>query len=169
MNKDLILIGMPGCGKSTIGKLLAEQLSVGFLDLDQEIERLAGATIPEIFAQEGEEGFRRWETKAFSGAVGRGRVLATGGGIVTREENYPIAKTGMVVFLDRPLACIMEDVRTDTRPLLAEGKERLLRLHKERDGLYRTWADITVTNNESVEKVIAKILKEVKNYENYGA
>ena len=168
MTKDLILIGMPGCGKSTIGKRLAQRLNLPFLDLDAEIEELAGMPIPAIFEQEGEDGFRQWETKAFLQAVGKGRIIATGGGIVTRQENLLIAKQGWVVFLDRPLAAIMNDVRTDTRPLLKEGKDRLIRLHQERDGLYRFWADSTVVNDGKIEDVIERIIKEVNGYETYG-
>ncbi|MBR5152011.1 MAG: shikimate kinase [Clostridia bacterium] len=168
MKKDVILIGMPGCGKTTLGERLAKELDIPFLDLDQAVEESAGITVSDIFAREGEAGFRGRETEAFSQNVGRGQVIATGGGIVTQEENYPIAKQGLVVFLDRPVTSIMEDIHTETRPLLQEGKDRLLRLHKERVSLYRKWADIIVCNQGNMEDVLKTIINEVKTYENYG-
>ena len=168
MKKDWILIGMPGCGKSTLGKSLAKRIGCEFLDLDTVIEEAAGKTIPQIFQEEGENGFRRRETQAFRKAVGFGRVIATGGGIVTQAENTPIAKGGVVVFVDRPLADIMGDVQTDTRPLLSDGKERLKRLYEERYPLYQDWADLHVINDTTYEETLEKIIKEVKEYENHG-
>lgn len=168
MEKDLILIGMPGCGKSTLGKRLAKRLGCAFLDLDIAIEEDAGKTIPQIFEEEGENGFRRRETQAFRKAVGFGRVIATGGGIVTQAENASIAKDGVVVFLDRPLADILGDVKTDARPLLAKGKERLMRLYEERYPLYQNWGDVHVINDTTYEETLQKIIKEVKEYENHG-
>ena len=168
MEKDWILIGMPGCGKSTLGKGLAKRLGCEFLDLDTAIEQETGKTIPQIFEEEGEAGFRRAETQVFQKAVGFGRVLATGGGIVTQKENRSIAKDGVVIFLDRPLADIMGDVKTDTRPLLAQGKERLIRLYEERYPLYQDWADVHIINTGSLTEALDKIIREVKEYENHG-
>ena len=88
MRKPVLLIGMMGCGKSTVGRLLAERMRLPLIDLDEEIARAAGKTIPEIFAQEGEAGFRARETAALERALAReDGVIATGGGIVTRAEN----------------------------------------------------------------------------------
>lgn len=168
MKKDLIFIGMPGCGKSTLGKRLAKKLNLSFLDLDTAIEQAEGRPIPKIFETEGEDGFRQIETKAFQASVGSGRVIATGGGIVTREENRAIAKGGIVIFIDRPLEDIMGDVQTDTRPLLKQGRERLLQLYEERYPLYRKWADIHIKNTGSLEETLTRIINEVKIYENHG-
>ncbi len=168
MRKDLILIGMPGCGKSTIGKKLADRMEMEFLDLDEEIVRLVGKPISEIFETEGEEGFRVWENRVFRQAIGKSRVIATGGGVVTREDNYPIAKEGLVIFIDRPPEKIMEDVDTESRPLLKEGRDRLLRLYGERNTLYRGWADVIVPNIKTIDEVIEMISNEVKNYETNG-
>ncbi|MEE1013146.1 MAG: shikimate kinase [Clostridia bacterium] len=168
MNKDLILIGMPGCGKSTLGRGLADELRLPFLDLDAAIEDAAGRPIPEIFETQGEEGFRRLETETFRASVTSGKVIATGGGIVTREENLPIAKNGLVIFIDRPLEHIMGDVQTETRPLLAEGKQRLQKLYEQRYDLYVAWADIRIANTGTPEETLKTIVKEVQAYENHG-
>ena len=105
MRKPVLLIGMMGCGKSTVGRLLAERMHLPLIDLDEEIARAAGKTIPEIFAQEGEAGFRARETAALERALARGDgVIATGGGIVTRAENIRMMREkGVVVWLCRPL------------------------------------------------------------------
>lgn len=166
--RDLILIGMPGCGKSVIGRRLSIRMNRPLLDLDEEIERQENCTIPEIFNQRGESGFRKSETEAFRRAVCGGRILSAGGGIVTQSENLEIARQGLVIFIDRPLEKIMGDVRTDTRPLLKEGKERLHRLWTERYDLYQSWADIRVVNDGSLKEVVEKIKKEVEAYENHG-
>ncbi len=166
--KELILIGMPGCGKSSLGKILAERLSRPFLDLDAEIEKASGKTINEIFQEVGEAGFRKLETEVFRKTIGFGGVLATGGGIVTMPENKEIAQQGVVAFLDRPLLMILDTITTEERPLLKNGKERLTKLYEERYDKYLEWADIVIPNQGSIEETIEKIMKEVECYEDYG-
>ena len=168
MKKDLILIGMPGSGKSSLGRRLAKKLGLPFLDLDKEIEKMAGKAIPQIFETDGEDAFRLLETKAFASSLGGGRVIATGGGIVTREENREIARQGVVLFIDRPLNQIMSEVKTETRPLLKDGKERLTVLYQERYDKYLAWADLRVVNDGSFIRTLYKIINEVKHYETHG-
>ena len=168
MKKDLILIGMPGCGKSSLGRRLAKKLGMPFLDLDKKIEEMAGKPIPQIFETEGEDAFRLLETKAFASSLDGGRVIATGGGIVTREENRVIAKRGVVLFIDRPLKKIMSNVKTETRPLLKDGKDRLTLLYQERYDKYLDWADLRVVNDGSFIRTLYKIINEVKRYETHG-
>ncbi len=168
MQQTVILIGMPGCGKSVIGRQLAEALQRPFLDLDEEVEANAGKKISEIFATDGEMAFRKIETKCFENVAEFGGVLATGGGIVTRPENRAIARKGIVVFLDRPLEEIMEDIITKERPLLKDGKERLHRLYQERYSQYCDWAEIHIKNQGNIKDVINQIIKEVEVYENHG-
>ena len=145
----VFLIGMMGCGKSTVGKLLSAQLRLPFLDLDDEIVRFEGRSIPEIFAAVGDAGFRLCETAALRRACESGPcVVATGGGVITREENIAIMRSaGTVVWLCRPLEDMIKTVRQDTRPNLAGDKcERMRTLYAAREPLYRRAAHMTFAN-----------------------
>lgn len=152
MRKSLFLTGMMGCGKSTVGKLLAAMLGCPFLDLDREIERREGRSIPALFAEGGDAFFRVCETAALREAcAGAPSVIATGGGIVTREENIALMReSGLVVFLCRPLEDIIATVQQDTRPNLAGDKEERMRtLYAQREALYRRAAHIAFDNRRS--------------------
>jgi len=152
--ENIILIGMPGCGKSTVGKLLAEKLGKTFVDADDEIVTLAGKSIPEIFSQDGEDAFRQWETKALE-ALGKrsGLVIATGGGCVTRARNYPLLhQNGTVFWLQRDL----NRLPTDGRPL--SQKTDLSEMYWIRQPLYEKFADCVVDNNGSLESSLDRIL-----------
>lgn len=152
--ENIVLIGMPGCGKSTIGALLAEKLGRKIVDADTEIVRLAGKSIPEIFAQDGEEVFRDWETKALE-ELGKqsGLVIATGGGFVTKQRNYPLLHQNSRIFwLQRDL----EVLPTDGRPL--SQANRLSDLFAVREPMYRAFADHIVDNNGSGEDTLSAIL-----------
>ena len=150
MRKPLFLVGMMGCGKSTMGRLLAGRLNAPFVDLDEEIVRFEGRSIPEIFADAGDAGFRVLETAALRRVCADSPcVVATGGGIVTREENIALMReTGLVVFLCRPLEDIIAQVRQDTRPNLAGDKaERMHTLYAQREALYRRAAHLCFDNS----------------------
>ena len=168
MRKPVLLIGMMGCGKSTVGRLLAERMRLPLIDLDEEIARAAGKTIPEIFAQEGEAGFRARETAALERALARGDgVIATGGGIVTREKNIRMMREkGVVVWLCRPLEDMIADVRQDTRPNLAGDKEERMRtLYAQRAHLYEAAAHLQFDNRmppREAAKMLEKLLTERK-------
>ena len=149
MDKHIFLIGMMGCGKSTVGRRLSTLISCAFTDLDDAIEAHEGRSIPEIFASSGDAGFRICETAALRRACeGSPCVVATGGGIVTREENIALMrKSGLVVWLNRPLEDMIADVRQDTRPNLAGDKaERMRTLFAAREALYRRAAHIEFDN-----------------------
>lgn len=174
---NLYLIGMPGSGKSTIGRMLADALNGSFLDMDEYIVEIAGETIPQLFAR-GEDCFRDWETWCLPGSwSGRsaaggdsarrpdlpedGRVIATGGGVVKRRENVELLKaSGLLVFLNRPVEQIAGDETVDaqSRPLLARDKSRVYALFEERYPLYRDAADLTVVNCPRMEDTVAAIL-----------
>ena len=153
--ENIILIGMPGCGKSTVGKLLAQRLGRSFVDADSRIVDAAGMSIPEIFAHSGEDGFRQIETQVLSDLGMRsGLVIATGGGCVTRERNYPLLhQNGTCVWLTRDLA----KLPTDGRPLSQKGK--LEQMYQIRKPLYERFSDVTVHNDASPEECAAAILE----------
>lgn len=151
--ENTILIGMPGCGKSTIGKLVAEKLGKKFVDADEMIVRYAGKTIPQIFTDSGEEGFRKIETKVLAD-LGKesGLVIATGGGCVTRKENYNLLhQNGTIYWLQRDVT----DLPTDGRPLSLSGN--LLEMYKIREPLYRQFADYIIDNNSDANAAAAVI------------
>ena len=153
--ENVILIGMPGCGKSTIGKLLAEVLNRQFIDADAVITEQARKPIPEIFAESGESGFRAWETKVL-GELGKqsGLIIATGGGCVTREENYPLLhQNGKIIWLQRDITKLPKD----GRPLSQAGK--LQDMYQIRKPLYEHFADFTVDNNQAAAQTVNDILR----------
>ena len=153
--ENIVLIGMPGCGKSTVGKALAALCGKAFQDADARIEALAGKSIPRIFAEDGEAVFRDWESKALA-ELGKqsSLVIATGGGCVTKERNYPLLhQNGCCVWLQRSL----EQLPTDGRPL-SQGKD-LSQMFQVRQPLYRQFADMTVQNSGTPADTAAVILK----------
>ena len=152
--ENIVLIGMPGCGKSTIGRQLALATNKTFVDADTEIVKAAGISIPEIFEKEGEEGFRLLETKVLA-QLGQqsGLVIASGGGCVTREENYPLLhQNGTIYWLQRELSALA----TDGRPLSKSGK--LEQMWQVRKPLYARFADYTIDNNQSPEDAVKAII-----------
>lgn len=152
--KNIVLIGMPGCGKSTIGALLAEKLGRTLADADEKIISLAWKSIPDIFAQDGEPTFRDWETKALT-ELGKqsGLVIATGGGCVTQKRNYPLLhQNGYLVWLERDCSVLP----TDGRPLSQAND--LGKMYAARKPLYEVFADIRVENTGTPEETVQKIL-----------
>lgn len=140
--KNLVLVGMPGCGKTTIGRRLAKFLGREFIDLDAMIVEKAGKTIPEIFADEGEEAFRLLETEcAAEAGKMSAAVISCGGGIVTRERNYPhLRQNGTIIFINRKTKALA----TRGRPVSASRP--LEEIAAERKPLYKKWASVEVEN-----------------------
>ena len=161
--RNIVLIGMPGCGKSTLGRYLAEILDRDFIDADPEIEKDAGKTIPELFAVS-EDCFREQETKTVKRLAGlQGKVLAMGGGVVLRRENIEnLKKNGTIIFLDRSPGDIAGDVDTKTRPLLAAGRKRIYDLYAQREALYREAADVTVRNKGTLKETLQQLVEAAK-------
>lgn len=156
--KNLVLIGMPGSGKTKMGRALSQRFHLPLVDTDQRVEALAGRTIPELFQEEGEAVFRRWETQAVREAAAlSGAVIATGGGVVLREENMTaLARTGVIFFRDRPPEAIAgEDHRG--RPLIGEDRDRVFQLYRERLPLYERYAHFTIPPTDSWEEAAEQI------------
>ena len=140
--KSIALIGMPGCGKSSVGQQLAEMTGRKFIDVDEMIVKMAGKPIPQIFAEEGEAAFRAIETQALAAAAKESRaVIATGGGVVTRSENRDILRRNCtIVLIERALS----DLPIAGRPL-SQGRG-VEEIYRERKPLYDTWCDARYTN-----------------------
>lgn len=152
--ENIALIGMAGCGKSTIGRQLAKETGKKFVDADKEIEALAGKSIPEIFAQDGEEEFRRLETEVLA-SLGKqsGLVIATGGGCVTRKDNYSLLhQNGRILWIRRDIKYLP----TEGRPLSQPNK--LDEMYRVRKPLYETFADCTIENDGDIETAVNGIL-----------
>jgi shikimate kinase len=160
---SLILVGMMGAGKTTVGRLLARRLKRSFYDSDEEIERRCGVRITVIFDIEGEAGFRARETQVIAEFCALDNaVLATGGGAVLAEENRrAIAARGIVVYLHARPPHLWQRVRHDrNRPLLAtaDSQKKLEQLYAERDPLYREVADLVVDTGRQSVQTLAKDL-----------
>lgn len=166
---NLVLIGMPGSGKSTLGRLAAARLGWEFCDTDAYIEQRAGRSIPEIFRLEGEAAFRRLETEAVREFSRRRRVvIATGGGTVTRPENMALlTATGRLIYLDRPLELIAAANLTG-RPLLGGDNSTLYHLYELRKPLYERYAHDRVLNRYPLERVLDSILDIWQRRKNYA-
>ena len=152
--ENIILIGMPGSGKTTVGKRLAQKTGRDFVDADEELIRYAGCSIPEIFARDGEAGFRQLETYILS-RIGQksNLVIATGGGCVTQAQNYPLLHQNGTIF------CLNRDISklpTDGRPLSQQNKaDEMYRIRKP---LYETFADNMIDNNGDPDDAVRHIL-----------
>ena len=161
---NLYLVGMMGAGKSAIGRPLADALGYRFVDADSAIEQVAGKGIPEIFASEGETGFRALETAVLGQIAGwHSLVVATGGGVVTRPENWGQLHQGVVIWLDAPDALLLERLSSDPtpRPLLQtdDPAARLAALLAERKPLYAQ-ADLhIVQDGRTADQVAVQILE----------
>ena len=166
--RNLYLVGMMGSGKSSSGRPLAQQLGYGFVDADNVIEEVAGRSIPDLFEQEGEEGFRALESQVLQ-AIGQRHslVVATGGGVVTRPQNWGVLHQGIVIWLDPPRETLMRRLTDDStpRPLLAcpDPAEALQRLLEQRRPLYAE-ADLRVPiGDQTAETVASLVLEKIPN------
>ncbi len=157
--ENIVLTGMPGSGKSTLGRAIAEKTGRRFVDTDVLTEERLGMKISDIFAEHGEEFFRLEETRSVRAAADMtGVVIATGGGVVTRRENIlALRRSGRIFFLDRPLD---EITPTSNRPT-AFDRDALRRRFAEREGLYRSSADVTIPVKDGVERTLGRIIEKL--------
>ena len=165
--RSIFLVGMMACGKSKTGPKLAQMLNYKFLDLDFAIEKVANKSISNIFAQDGEEIFRKYETQCLKEIIKfPSLVISTGGGVVTRAENWGILRQGIVVWIDLDETYAIERIKKDSnkRPLLKEKdiKSNYINLFKSRKRLYAQ-ADIRIkVQDENIDQVVQKIIFNVK-------
>ena len=150
---NISIIGMPGCGKSTIGAALAKKLGKTFIDLDAEIERRTGHNIPDIFAQEGEAAFRRYEAETLADVAKQNRqIIACGGGIIKTPANVrALRQNGPVLWVRRPI----EKLATGGRPL-SKGGAALKQLEEERTPLYEAAASVVLDNTGTLREAADK-------------
>ncbi len=160
LKTNIVIIGMPGSGKSSIGKAVSEKLGKNFIDTDELIEQQHGS-ISDIFNKKGEPIFREYERQAAKLASDiRGAVIATGGGIILDKSNIDqLKKTGLIVFIDRPLSVLIKETDGSGRPLIADDNNRIKELYEKRYGLYNKYADVVVNNDEDIDKCANKIIE----------
>ena len=154
--ENLVLIGMPGSGKTTVGQLLAKKTGKKFIDADAEVVLKAGMSIPEIFDRFGEDAFRQFETQVLAEhGMQSGLVIATGGGCVTRRENYRhLHQNGQIIWLKRSLGSLP----TDGRPL--SMKYKLDEMYRIREPLYADFSDRIIINENTPEDAVSAILRQ---------
>ncbi len=167
---NLVLIGMTGSGKSTIGKELSKRLRLSYIDMDDYIEDQSGSTIPELF-KKGESVFRNLETEACKDlSTKENCVISTGGGAVVETDNHEwLKKAGLIIWIDRPIEKIAETIVTGHRPLLKGGTDALYELSVKREPVYRQLADIVVRNDRSLEKTIDSLIEQLPQKYKKGA
>lgn len=165
MKKGIVLIGMPGCGKTTLGEKLSEKLDYKFVDMDHFIEKSTGKSITEIFEKSGEKIFREFETKSCEVLSRLDKaIIATGGGVVKNPLNMTYFKDFVIVFINRPLELILDDVDTDSRPLLKNNKANIINLYRERIDLYNENAQVIIINDGDIETIASEMEEKIKEY-----
>lgn len=162
--RNVVLVGMPGCGKTTLGKKVAEALGRNFIDLDERIAAKEGRSIADIFMESGEGYFRDCEARCVREVSQlEDAVLSTGGGVVLQKVNVEeLKRNGYLVFIDRSLEKILESADLSSRPLLRADRKRIHDLYGQRIGLYRACADLQVSNDGSWESSVQQIVEAVR-------
>jgi len=161
MEKNLVLIGMMGCGKTTVGRILAQQLGRTLADTDELIEQEAESTIRDIFLDYGEGRFRDWES-IVSLKLSRksGLVVACGGGLPLQDEAIsPLKKSGVVFWLNRDPGETYDGLDVSGRPLAQNGRKEFIERYEYRAPIYRRWADVIITDFASPQATAARILE----------
>lgn len=163
LSKNVVLIGIMGSGKTTFSRLLGKALEIDVVDMDEWIQDYWQETIPEMFAQ-GEAHFRQREhfcvqelSSHFHG------IISTGGGVILDERNMALLKKeGLIIFIDRPVEHILQDIEVKDRPLLKENPFKLYDLHQERYPLYLKYCDVCIRNDGSIEETLGQLLTVIK-------
>lgn len=164
MSLTIYLCGFMGCGKTTVGRILAEKTGCSYIDMDAYIEKTEGMTIPEIFAQKGEPYFRNAETEAVKALGEKGGVIACGGGAMLKDINAEIAaKLGTVVFIDTPYDVCYDRINGDTnRPIvMANTKESLKEIYDSRAPIYKAHSQVTADGTGTPDEIAKAVKAEV--------
>ena len=164
-DRHIFLIGMQGCGKSSLGKRVARETGLSFMDTDAMVAASAGCTVNEFFEKYGEETFRRAETGALSLLTREPpMIISTGGGTIMNPVNRHIMRAwGVIVLIDRPLEEILSDIKLDRRPTLRDGGlAEVERVYNERIGVYRSLADITVRNDQGYHMAVYTLTRLIR-------
>lgn len=165
LNMHIFLIGMAGAGKTSLGRRLASNLNLRFVDTDLRVqEMMGGLTVNEIFTRFGEDFFRNAETGTLIELAGEPPcIVSTGGGLPTVEENVTLMRNhGVIIHIDRPLDQILSDIKTDRRPLLAGGTSQdVINQYNQRIGFYRAAADYRLDNSRGFVMAINDLTKMV--------
>lgn len=158
LERHIFIIGMPGSGKSSLGKRVAGSLHLPYNDTDQRISEAVGCSVTDIFSQYGEAAFRNAETNILIKLTQeQPGIISTGGGMVMRDVNRAIMRNhGVIILIDRPLQDILSDIKLDRRPMLAEkGLSEVERLYHERIDAYRAAADAVLDNSHGYHAGLA--------------
>ena len=172
LERHIFIIGMPGSGKSSLGRKVASILRLPYVDTDQRIAANVGCTIPEIFERYGEQSFRNAETNTLIQIIQESpSIISTGGGMVMREENRNIMRNhGVIILIDRPLEEIMGDIKLNRRPMLAaKGLPEVERLYHERIDVYRAAADVVLDNSHGYYAGLAGMEKIIRRHFNLNS
>lgn len=172
LKMHIFLVGMAGAGKTSLGKKLAQNLNIPFIDTDQKISDVFGMSVGDIFKTFGEEMFRIAETGILMDLAGKPPcVVSTGGGLCVQQDNVTIMKNhGVIIHIDRPIDQILSDIKMDRRPNLAGGDhEDVIALYNRRIGYYRNCADYKLDNSkgylmgvQNLVSIVNKIMEENK-------
>ncbi len=161
MERHIFLVGMPGSGKSALGRRVALELQMPYLDTDAYLSEITGMNTAQIYEAFGEEAFRNGETNLLRELINATPgIISTGGGTALREENQRIMRAqGYIVFIDRPIDDILMDIRAEKRPLLAQkGREEIERIYNERVPIYRKIADIVLDNGNGFHNGLSALV-----------
>lgn len=165
MKKNIVLIGMSGAGKTTIGLALSYKLKMAFVDMDSYIEKKFNMNISDIFARFGEERFREIETEIaeYLSEKYQNTIISTGGGVVLKNENMEhLKKTGLVIYINRTVENILSTLNSEKRPLLKDNPQKLYDMYAIRHPLYIKYADACVMNNGEFAECVNEIYEVVK-------
>ena len=167
MHKHIFLIGMPGAGKTTVGKMLAKELKRDFYDLDQTIQDKVGKSVQNIFIYDGKDAFSEYEYETIKELIhNKPAVIATGGGTVTSEKTVNLMRNnGLVVFVNRDVNHILDDLDLEIRPLVKESIEYIFNVYEERYPLYEQVAHIKIGNEGSITDAVQEIIEALPNTE----